>query len=422
MAELKNIWTSSDCLSEKQLVSYLEDKLEREEIFMLEDHLSGCALCSDAIDGLMDSDILLPSDALTDIEERTNSRIQYETDQVALSNQNQNLKGHKGKKKRFAPFAAAASILLLIFGGWIVYSKYLSPQHTDHATLAKSQEVKGDYSESVDENSIELSGIETESKDKFSKKREPKIANKSQGQKEAPSELEEVVAASKTFVKENKAVPRVKRRAKPAVVAKNIPTLSKPAIAKLEEDSKTLDVSDRRQSKISSAVVAKQSAEEKRDIAYQSPSVSNTYQVPISRGKAKDLESSESISAVQKQSQYNASPKLKSKKQGMSRSSSVLKETAGDEVAGYGKKEATDDYSDGLYYYNKQEYRKSIRRLSKALKDASAEQKEDIQYHLAMSYLKLGRDDQAEPLLDALKKSSKYRIQSERMIQEIQSR
>ncbi len=49
---LMNIFSGSPCLSQQQLLDYLHGKLSEEEKNAMEQHLAGCELCSDALEGL----------------------------------------------------------------------------------------------------------------------------------------------------------------------------------------------------------------------------------------------------------------------------------------------------------------------------------------------------------------------------------
>ncbi len=49
---LMNIFSGSPCLSQQHLLDYLHGKLSEEEKNAMEQHLAGCELCSDALEGL----------------------------------------------------------------------------------------------------------------------------------------------------------------------------------------------------------------------------------------------------------------------------------------------------------------------------------------------------------------------------------
>jgi hypothetical protein len=55
MIETSDIWTQSKCLTLNQMQQYLAQQLEPEEVRLVETHLCECMLCSDAIDGFMES-------------------------------------------------------------------------------------------------------------------------------------------------------------------------------------------------------------------------------------------------------------------------------------------------------------------------------------------------------------------------------
>ncbi len=52
MNKKKNIFAGSDCLSQKVLQDYLNDKLSNEEKRIVEEHLIDCILCTDELEGL----------------------------------------------------------------------------------------------------------------------------------------------------------------------------------------------------------------------------------------------------------------------------------------------------------------------------------------------------------------------------------
>jgi tetratricopeptide (TPR) repeat protein len=70
-----------------------------------------------------------------------------------------------------------------------------------------------------------------------------------------------------------------------------------------------------------------------------------------------------------------------------------------------------------LICYNKADYRSAINYLEIALEDANASNKEDIEYYMAMSYQKMGREKKAEKIFKKLMLSSKYKsIISDKLI------
>jgi tetratricopeptide (TPR) repeat protein len=75
------------------------------------------------------------------------------------------------------------------------------------------------------------------------------------------------------------------------------------------------------------------------------------------------------------------------------------------------------NFENGLICYNKADYRSAINYLEIALEDANASNKEDIEYYMAMSYQKMGREKKAEKIFKKLMLSSKYKsIISDKLI------
>jgi|GEM_PF-6079041 anti-sigma factor RsiW len=52
MKEAPSIFEQTRCLSQQQLLDYVEGKLPEEQIHRVESHIAGCVMCSDALEGL----------------------------------------------------------------------------------------------------------------------------------------------------------------------------------------------------------------------------------------------------------------------------------------------------------------------------------------------------------------------------------
>ena len=78
---------------------------------------------------------------------------------------------------------------------------------------------------------------------------------------------------------------------------------------------------------------------------------------------------------------------------------------------------AVNNFENGVKCYNKADYRNAINYLEIALEDANASKQEDIEYYMAMSYQKMGREKKAEKIFKKLMVSSKYKsIISDKLI------
>lgn len=53
MKKVPSIFEKRSCLSEQQLMDYLNGRLGKEQIHFVEAHIAGCDFCNDALEGLM---------------------------------------------------------------------------------------------------------------------------------------------------------------------------------------------------------------------------------------------------------------------------------------------------------------------------------------------------------------------------------
>ena len=54
MSKKHNISDHSECFAEDILIKYINDELSLEESDAVEKHLSGCEICSDFVDGVLE--------------------------------------------------------------------------------------------------------------------------------------------------------------------------------------------------------------------------------------------------------------------------------------------------------------------------------------------------------------------------------
>lgn len=141
MNDLTSIWNPSNCLTQKQLMLYLQQKLEREETYVVETHINDCELCNDALEGLMNQ----KSDNLEQIIDEINTHLNKKLPTKLKATKNSETKVHntlKQEKNTKFRWLYAASILLIVGLGYSVFSfitKYKPKenivQHTDNPNL-----------------------------------------------------------------------------------------------------------------------------------------------------------------------------------------------------------------------------------------------------------------------------------------------
>lgn len=108
--KLKYILTSGDCPSMDELQLYHEGKLLSEKKFGIENHIAGCEICSDIIEGFSN----VSADGINNAEKEIKQRLAYLF--------------HNEKKKRsfitYKKIAVAASVILISGSLFLVYKLY----------------------------------------------------------------------------------------------------------------------------------------------------------------------------------------------------------------------------------------------------------------------------------------------------------
>jgi hypothetical protein len=357
MNDVNNIFSLSNCLSKQQLVNYIQQKMDRDEVYLVESHLNDCPFCSDAIDGLMDADLTEMQNTIQEIKPTLiHTHIQHlpsektNTDPAPLT-----ISSNKNK------WMIAASILLLFgLGGYSVYSFVHHQRHE----LAKNEEPKSiptetTYTETSTPRSTEIVQL-----------RVPDKEIKNLDKKEAVP-TQKVESAKKIVAKEiQEQTPEVQKQ----IVAepmKQRKIESEPLI----ETQKYHDNYSQNQSK------ALAEADQEKELAIRlktsAVGMSNKKNAPQIRNNAANQLN---------YSSDNNSNNIQYTPTGIS------------------------DYENGITSYNQGDYRKSINYLERAFENAKKSEEDDIEYYLAMSYLKIGRENKAENLFKKLMTSSKYKL------------
>lgn len=168
-------------MSKQQLINYLQNKLEREEVYLVESHLNDCALCSDAIDGLMEHPEISLNNYVEEIQKTIEAKISIQHPakqntkltaakggtQPSVSNKPETL--HFFSKYRWQ---VAASILLFLgLGGYTVLSfikshdKTLAKNNDEVSTISETSSTYRPENSSSEITTIQVPPSETEPKD-----------------------------------------------------------------------------------------------------------------------------------------------------------------------------------------------------------------------------------------------------------------
>lgn len=387
MSELKNIWSHSACLSQSQLLQYLDNKLEREESYLVEAHLADCDFCSDAFDGWH---ALATGERYKLLEELKNESVVKLEEHMALVNTGTiELQAHKGGKKRNYWGAVAGLLLFILGGGAVVYSFYYNQQSlVQHDSVVIKTDKEEGIKSAISSSSPELTTLTVDDSAMPLKSRETEIIAKNDRN---PQVAPTVPPAG---------YPVFQQQAEQALASLPDADLSKRIKGNESEKLKDVKTSDRgnalRESEIAHAppVIAKAENALSEDVGTM-----NTATQPAFKGKMEELNKELSPSKKRTESKVVAV--------GSGRTSTALsdaKEQSIDE-----EMTTLNHYDRAMDYYQSKDFKNSIRYFKKALRDKKGDNLEDIKYYMALAYQKLGNQKEAMALFEELSTGSKYK-------------
>ena len=371
MSDLNNIFSLTNCLSRQQLVHYIQQKLDREEVYLVENHLNDCPFCSDAIDGLMDTEV---TQMQTILEEIKPTLIQSQIEFAAIKNTNTEATKLTISSAKNRWLVAASILLLFGLGGYSVYS-FMHHQSHD---LVKNEEPKSiptqtTYTETSTPKNTEIVQIRVPEKEieKLDEKPAPQGPKIDLAKKMVSQVVQEKVAETNTNISED-AIKQPKIEPEPLIESQNYHDNFAQKESKAEAESlQEKDLAIKRRTSVVGMSTKKNVPQIQNNAANQLnySSDNNNY------------------------NSYNNSNNLQF------------------------TPIAVNNFENGIKCYNKADYRNAINYLEIALEDANASKQEDIEYYMAMSYQKMGREKKAEKIFKKLMVSSKYKsIISDKLI------
>lgn len=407
MTDYSSIFIQSHCVSKAQLLSYVRDKLDKEEAYLVESHLNDCQFCNDALDGLMEEDMQQAEQNMADAKQLLQQSLFPKIEPEQKNAAPLTLSQTNGRPYLYRRLMIAASVLLLIgFAGYTVFSYIQS--HKAELALNKGKKgpagVDAEYSKADDEQG-EIVRLKVEENDTFRQYANEKAKNPVKNRTSVPAldmdktsneevkEASDKVAAepdamseSKPSVKEGERanVEKAMQNAAPtATVAENDNIVPSPGM----ENFARGNIEEKVQTKTPRELSKKKSV---GGLKYDNNVQSN--QMNYQRGNNNDFvqQRSGDVQNMQKQTE--------------------------DEV----KNDEKTSYERALTLFNNKKYKRSIALFEKALQTATAAEKEDIMYYLAQAYENTGRDEKAIEMYTALSKSKKYRFNAEKKIREAQ--
>jgi hypothetical protein len=400
MSDLSSIFTQSHCISKTQMLAYIQQKLDKEEAYLVESHINDCQFCNDALDALIEADLVETEQIIHEAKSTLNQKLfpvlKLETNSHTANN---NVRDFEISKKTLSRWLAAASILLLIgLGGYTVFSYIKSnkqelsmnekgnPKSTYKAPYATTPSNHGE--------TIELRIEENDTFRKYASEKKNDIVppnTKTTTVQTAPKNLEnkpatDIVSKEEAFSEEV-----------------NVPIVATSPVKDMatDEPTRAMDNEASQTEQYKAPQVAPVTIAQKKS-AYgmkQEKSLNNQQQNQLSYPQNNV---NNNIDIVQK----NTNP-----------ISTQLNEE--EELAN--EKQWT-PFEQGMNYFNNKKYKKSIPLFEKALKKAKGIEREDILYHLALAYENTGKYEKSMELYASLSNSQKYRAAVSRKLQEIKTK
>ncbi|MBK8145382.1 MAG: hypothetical protein IPK62_10525 [Bacteroidetes bacterium] len=405
MSDYSSIFVHSSCVSKAQLLAYVQQKLDREEAYLVESHINDCQFCNDALDGLLEANIQNVEKDLLDAKTELKQTIfPAPVQERIVPPKENNIRDFEISKKTFSRWLAAASVLLIIgLGGYSVFSYIKSTKKEMAMKEGKSggKSYDANYSKPKEDGN-EIVNLSVEENDTFRRyaSEKPEEKSKKLPKESTPSEPFDKVASTKKLdapALNNKTVGTAVEAAKPekkemvAAPAKNL--MNEPAVS---EAPAMVDNNAR---------------------AYEAEKAPAAVSKEIAKKKSAGGMKNENFN-VARNNQLSY-PKVANNNDNMEPNRQQEVASRGEAAFDEEINEKT-TFEKGMEFFNKKNYKKSISYFEKALKKASAAEREDILYHLALAYEYSGKTDKANDLYATLSKSKKYQAEADRKLKEVQ--
>jgi len=406
MSNYSNIWTPSSCISQSQLLNYIRQNLDRDEVYLVESHLNDCPICSDAIDSLMEVDIQVTEQSLTDIQSDIEQRI-FDRHPVTKSTPIVSMpfietEQHKPvivikSTNRYRWMVAASILLFMGLGGYSIYSFIKSQDHQlAHQTTAGNLKPV-DYQKPIDTDANEIRQI----KSKPPINQPDVVASTPASTHQEPSFKSIPIEPQSPARAEQSANQNVAKR-------ESVATANDVAIQSPSNTKQSRDEQEQMAAPISQA---NDYMEDKKAVEpYKEALVKKSSSVGLSNSKpAAFNQRSNQLTYPHQSNNANQDNSYQLAETNEAKKSKASKNT----------KQQQDNYEIALQYVNAGDYKNSIPYFEKALKNRQGNAKEDIEFQLAQAYLNAGMNRKAERLFETLAAGIKYKAQSEEKLRSI---
>jgi len=393
---MENIFIPDGCLSERAIFRYLGNDLSGEELIAVETHLSGCEMCSDAVDGFR---LMQDNEKAKMITGKIREEVSSNPALFPLKKDNTNF-------HRF--FAYAATLILICGTAVILYQNFKKHENPDISKLrtGKQNPAKIDkLAEVINERQPDTGSGMIASREQASEKIVPpngKTCYKYDEISLIKKEEENYVADNTGLSDQQKGPVTVTdgeaEQKKPLAITDTKSTGDSDKDGKLKEKPKDIVIAGQVQEANQEVEVVTAQKSFKSRSKYRNEKVS---QAPAKNNTAGGAAGDHMTVKGEKNEQADR----------LEEHTEILKNNPSDYSSLY--------YS-GLSYFNLKKYKKCIRQFDKVILVKNAEFYEDALWYKAQALIILNRKEEALPILDLIiTGGKKYNIQAEEKKAEI---
>lgn len=393
MSNWQSIVTPSQCLTKQQLLGYLQQTLERDEVYAIESHLNDCPFCNDALEGLMEADHQTTEQDLKDLEIDFQQKLQAQKiiQDTPRKPSTTEISKPPFTLHRTTRWLVAASLLFIVATGAYSVFSYISEQKkelalNDAKNSTDTKEVPYKLPEAPTANEITHVEINPDSL-------QPQVIDTKE---EAKKEIASTPTSSITKEELKKEVNADKKQA-PSVTSATPAFSPAPVVASTKNAEELSDYSNNGKD----AAVAEKMDNSNFENYQESAKKPVEEKIVLAKktkagGFSKNKESNNAISPASNQLNYSSAPIQYNQNQT-------------EDVAMQETRATNESYDKGVKLYQRGKYSKCIPLLESALVTSIASQKEDIYYYLAQAYFQTGNYTQSEVYINKLSGGVKYK-------------
>lgn len=384
MNKFSTILTHSNCLSKTQLKDYIQQKMGKEETYLVESHLNDCQMCNDTLEALMEEDFAQIDNNLSEIKLQLEKKIAYSPLQgtpTSQTNTTQNKTAPQTKeigdfeisKKGFYRILAAAGVILFITFGAYSYYHQLTNQPKSNEIIATTNEPLNNRENKPPYRNEELPKIRTE---------KPMI------EEEDVAKIKEEKLPSNPIIKHTE--------------SKSVSTeiIAKTEVPNAEKTKANLDVSP--------AVAAAPSLAKERNIEEGVGTGNVDYNT-----KTEEYNKQETNKIAEPTIAMNKKTTVAEKRSfGIADEASKMNPKTPEKTS----------FEKGMETFNNHDYKQSITHFEQALKKSSGSEREDALYHLAISYERTHKIEKAITYYSQLIQSHRYGYEANKKIVNLQNK